>query len=548
MNIDQVFWDLGTSSSKHSLSKENYYLGTVSEVSKSIVKVQAENLSTLNSRILNGENLTPSTINFLVLINNVKGVLIARVKQNAIRDTDSIHTLMKQGMYSKIFPEIIVETLALLNPDTENFDATNFINAGVHDKVYVAPEKIIQKYYASLEVTKNIDEFPLQAFSSLGVDKSIRLAFKPVTLFSRHMMIIGTTGSGKSTSALSILDKMLKAHIKILIIDPTGEYADSFDSEVTNRMLGVDTNIASGSLSITQWVELLSASPGIQAPALMNAIEALRFQEKNCHAYEYVKTNKNISLVQKDIASLTRKDTSFDLGLLEKQLPEEAAVENGRGILKVDDFRLKNIRLLADRLHQKLETTKLQELFLGTLPYSLIDSLQQFLNDNIHSLRIDTSEIGSNDSTGGMVVDLISNYLFENKSEENRAFLIFIDEVHRYTEKETDDGNENYQGLITLAREGRKKGIYLLLTTQSPNDVSTVLLGQMGTLLIHRLTQPNEIYAINNFLDEKGRESVQRLGQGEAILTSVNLLHDVQLIIDKSDRSHHNGSPSLEAR
>lgn len=70
----------------------------------------------------------------------------------------------------------------------------------------------------------------------------------------------------------------------------------------------------------------------------------------------------------------------------------------------------------------------------------------------------------------------------------------------------------------------------------------------MGTLLIHRLTQPNEIYAINNFLDEKGRESVQRLGQGEAILTSVNLLHDVQLIIDKSDRSHHNGSPSLEAR
>lgn len=54
------------------------------------------------------------------------------------------------------------------------------------------------------------------------------VTFIPSTLFDKHLMIIGAANSGKSTSALSILDKLISKNIRVLIIDPTGEYKDSF--------------------------------------------------------------------------------------------------------------------------------------------------------------------------------------------------------------------------------------------------------------------------------------------------------------------------------
>lgn len=67
-------------------------------------------------------------------------------------------------------------------------------------------------------------------------------------------MHVGTTNSGKSTSALSILDKLIEENKKMLIIDPTGEYRDSFsEQEVKKLNLGVDTIVSPSKLSMQQW-------------------------------------------------------------------------------------------------------------------------------------------------------------------------------------------------------------------------------------------------------------------------------------------------------
>jgi len=59
---------------------------------------------------------------------------------------------------------------------------------------------------------------------------------KPSTLFDPHLFVVGATNSGKSTSALSILDKIIIANKKTLIIDPTGEYVDSFSDEEVKKL------------------------------------------------------------------------------------------------------------------------------------------------------------------------------------------------------------------------------------------------------------------------------------------------------------------------
>ena len=141
-----------------------------------------------------------------------------------------------------------------------------------------------------------------------------------------------------------------------------------------------------------------------------------------------------------------------------------------------------------------------------------------------------------------MIIDLISNYVI-NQDNIN-PFVYFIDEVHRYTKSQYSE-SEFYNGLTLVAREGRKKGIFLFLTTQNPQDVSPILLGQVGTLLVHRLMHNDEIRAIQNHLDDYSIRHVRKLNQGEAILTSVNLLKNIIIRVYKSDRKQYNETPSL---
>ena len=172
----------------------------------------------------------------------------------------------------------------------------------------------------------------------------------------------------------------------------------------------------------------------------------------------------------------------------------------------------------------------------------LLNEIDLFLHASQTSLYIDTSELGATDGIGGMIIDLVCNFVIAQNNIE--PFVYFIDEVHRYTKSQYSE-SEYHSGLTLVAREGRKKGIFLFLTTQNPQDVSPVLLGQVGSLLIHRLMHNDEIRAIQNHLDDYAIRHVRKLNQGEAIFTSVNLLKNIFIHVNKSDRQQYNETPLL---
>ena len=70
-------------------------------------------------------------------------------------------------------------------------------------------------------------------------------------------------------------------------------------------------------------------------------------------------------------------------------------------------------------------------------------------------------------------------------------------------------------------------------------------MGQIGTLVVHRLTAPDELKAIQNHLSENQVSQLRKLNTGEAVLTSINLLKDLYIQVEKCNRSHNNGTPSL---
>ena len=341
---------------------------------------------------------------------------------------------------------------------------------------------------------------------------------------------------------------MIKNDKKLLIIDPTGEYFNSFNENdnITKLNLGIDTILDTGRLSFSQWATLFETNDSTQPAVLADAIKSLRYQKKIGSNDVYQKNGKALIEVSQAMSSLSIQDTSFDMSLLSRQIAEEA-VEISRDMKTyiAGSFQFNQKQWLVQKVEYKISNTKLSDFFSPKTKAKtdLIEKIDSFLKNDIHSLYINTSTIGTSDSIGGMIVELISTYIIDSKKKDNIAFVMFIDEVHRYSQNNQEN---NYQiGLTSIAREGRKKGIFLFLTTQNPQDVPKELLGQIGTLLIHRLTHKNELEAIKNHLSEQSYRQVNKLNQGEAILTSINIVRDLHIEIIKSDRPHANSTTLL---
>lgn len=544
MNVDMYYTDI---------DKENFYLGIISQVYRGNSYVQIENLSLLRNRKIRDESLLPNTINYFVVIEDTQGLFIGKVFQAKVQDTDSVNQAINNGHVDRVFPELGIDIVGYMNR-SGCFQLPGFKTVGISDKVYVANTKLVEMYQHSLEVisTSEGNQDVLNDLAVFSSSVNSTFSIRPNTLFDRHLLVIGSTNSGKSTSSLAILDKLLLNHKRLLVIDPTGEYRDAFpESAVQHLKLGSDTFLPVGAVTVAQWEFLFQTNDNTQGAVLSDAIKSLRFNYANNHSEEiYTKNGKNMQLVQHDLATVTEKDTDFNLRKLPEQIIAESVELNttkghtGEYIFKT--FRANANMWLAQKIEHQFEYSTLSEFFTdrNSGGYALLEEIDKFVDGQTELLYIDASSIGLSDGIGTMIVDLISNHIINKPLGEVKPFVLFVDEVHRYTQS-FDDTMSAISGLINIAREGRKKGIFLFLTTQSPCDVPKILFSQVGSLLIHRLTSIEDIQVIRNYIDERSQKQVYNLNRGEALLSSINLLNNVQLVFNKSQRIHHNETPLL---
>jgi hypothetical protein len=512
---------------------EDFYLGKVTQVYRANSIAKIENTSVMEDRKKLTASFTPNTINYFVIIDSVHGIFLGEVFENKASEKEH---------------EICIDTVAFMAPGADRFALSGFKTLGVNDCVYYATDEIYKLYLQSLEL-KLEDEEPLPAFATYIDREEADVILTPSTLFDRHLMCIGSTNSGKSTTGLAILDKVISTKRKALIIDPTGEYRDAFNNdEITKLTLGEDTTISPSKITMDQWEKLFETENSGQGAVLSEAITSLRYMKKIGDDSYYLKVGASIDEVQENLASVSHKDTDFNIELLPEQIQAESVCEPDRDNnynfrYCYDSLKANANASLISKIQYQMTNTKFLKFFSNDPEmYNLLDVIDDFVHLPEKSLYIDTSALGTAEGIGGMVIDLISNFVISKK--DTYPFVFFIDEVHRYAKSRYSD-REFHGGLTILSREGRKKGIFLYLTTQNPKDVSPVLFGQIGTLLIHRLMLNDEIHAIENHLDEYAKDNVKKLNQGECILTSVNLLNNMLIHVKKSERTQHNDTPLL---
>lgn len=116
----------------------------------------------------------------------------------------------------------------------------------------------------------------------------------------------------------------------------------------------------------------------------------------------------------------------------------------------------------------------------------------------------------------------VLNDLWQRR-EERRPLLLVIDEAHNLCSPDLESllGRAVRDRIIQIAAEGRKYGLWLLLSTQRPSKVHAGIVSQCDNLTLMRMNSPQDLADLGDLFGFVPRQLLAqsaRFRQGEALL------------------------------
>ena len=140
------------------------------------------------------------------------------------------------------------------------------------------------------------------------------------------------------------------------------------------------------------------------------------------------------------------------------------------------------------------------------------NSIDDFLNSETEQVLILSLRV-ANDILA-LFVYMISKSIFNYKANPaNRRkdnILLVLEEAHRYISTDSTDQMNNYY-IDKLAREGRKFGVNLLVSTQRPSEVSHTVISQCNSLIVHKITNNRDLDFIRNTIEYDDKSQIDLL-------------------------------------
>ena len=165
-------------------------------------------------------------------------------------------------------------------------------------------------------------------------------------------------------------------------------------------------------------------------------------------------------------------------------------------------------------------------------PLTLTYQGKKTLNDNtVHINFAVESEVPFEASSREILVNAIGRKLLSvarnGVINHNQPLLVFIDEAHQFLNKRVGEDTSQFEldAFGNIAKEGRKYGLNTIIATQRPRDIPEDVLSQIGTLIVHRLTNQHDQEIVKKAvgaIDQRSASFLPILGQGEALLLGVD--------------------------
>ncbi|WP_310469012.1 helicase HerA domain-containing protein [Sphingomonas sp.] len=344
-------------------------------------------------------------------------------------------------------------------------------------------------------------------------------------MLSKHFAILGSTGTGKSTSVALILHRIsqLSPEGHIVMIDPHGEYSAAFND--CGELFNVDNlQLPYWLMNFEEHCEVLLTTSGAErqrdGDILAKTLLAARTKGKNLETLVKVTVDSPIPYLLTDLSTILTNE----MGKLDRA-GDTAPFQRLK--TKIDELR-------ADPRYNFMFSGMLVSDSMG----SFLAKLFRLPSHGRPISIVDVSGVPSDITS--VVVSVLARMVFDyalwSRTEAQRPLLLVCEEAHRYVPKdETSSGQAVRRILERIAKEGRKYGVSLGLITQRPSDLAEGVLSQCGTIIAMRLNNDRDQACVRAAMPEGARgflDAIPALRNRECIVCGEGVAIPIRVRFD----------------
>jgi hypothetical protein len=353
----------------------------------------------------------------------------------------------------------------------------------------------------------------------------IRGALYVDPMLSKHFAILGSTGTGKSTSVALILHRIsqLSPEGHIVMIDPHGEYSAAFKS--CGEIFNVDNlQLPYWLLNFEEHCEVLLTTQGQDrqrdADILAKCLLAARTKGKDVSQYGKVTVDSPIPYLLADLNAII--------------VNEMGKLDRAGDTLPFQRLKTKLDELRADPRYTFMFSGMLVSDSMG----SFIAKLFRLPSQGRPISIVDVSGVPS--EVTSVVVSVLARMVFDyaiwSRTEAQRPLLLVCEEAHRYVPKDENANGQAVRKILErIAKEGRKYGVSLGLITQRPSDLAEGVLSQCGTIISMRLNNDRDQACVRAAMPEGARgflDAIPALRNRECIVCGEGVAIPIRVRFD----------------
>lgn len=512
------------------MKNEITYLGTIIRVDSSTVEVEISDQIPSSAPIINGRVYKIGQIGTFVKmpIGNISIYGIVSSVSNTPSKTDE--NTIKQIIGSRFL------TVQLIGEKIGDRDFEKGIGTypTINDEVHLVVEKDLFEIYGqkddnSVEIGKHSSSENLAVYVDIH------------KLILRHCAILGSTGSGKSNTTVSILKAVLNDYngSRIILVDPHGEYASAFPDAKVFKI-----NDKDNPLYIPFWLMnfdelayfLVGAKPLDDAKPDYRKFRELitELKKENHNKLKSGDVEKNFITADSPIPFNVRKvwhemnwwlNATFSESVKDKQTKATAQIaKDGDENPKNGDYndlvpaefipypmgtgapyksKHQDFYSYEKKLLSRIKDSRFDFMFHPgdykdeNSPKDLHNILNEWIGNNEKLTILDLSGVPFEvlDITIGLITRFVYDSMFWGRFEKytgkNRPLLLAYEEAHTYLNK-NDNNSYSKKAVERIFKEGRKFGVGAMVISQRPSEISETILAQVGTLMALRLTNSSD--------------------------------------------------------
>lgn len=355
--------------------------------------------------------------------------------------------------------------------------------------------------------------------------KDIRGALYVDAMLGKHFALLGSTGTGKSTSAALILHKIcdIAPEGHIVMIDPHGEYSAAFKH---NGALFDVNNLAMPywMMNFAEHCEVFVTSTGddkqIDTDILARCLLQARAKNRIAETIGKLTVDAPIPYLLSDLTNIIQNE----MGRLDKATSSAPFM---RLKSKIDELK-------ADPRYNFMFSGML----VGDTMAEFVGKIFRLPSNGKPISIIDVSGVPSDITSTVVAVlsRLVFDYAIWSRNEAQRPILLVCEEAHRYIPSDRVSKDSAVRSILErIAKEGRKYGVSLGLITQRPSDLAEGVLSQCGTIISMRLNNERDQAFVRAAMPEGARgflDSIPALRNRECIICGEGVSIPIRVALD----------------